>query len=201
MYDYPRVTEIIKATNDPETEAKLLRWRKAMEKKGLLNDDATNFGTQVHSEIERYLKEGIIGNTTHFKLVYNWLYIQQEGRKKGNGFKAIACERVIQSEVYKYRGRLDLLFMRNGKTYILDWTTSARHKRRQFIEHKFIQGAAYAIAIEEETGYKVTNLMVVVLSSKMQVFEANTEDYKEIWLKRVKQYYEQLNTMQVDIVA
>lgn len=195
MYDYPRVTDIIRETNEKLTEDKLRKRLKAIEKNShyhKVNNEKSNLATmrglEVHKEIENFIKTGELGTTEYFKSVEKWLI-----RHRVN---FIACEKQIQSEILKYSGTLDLLLMLNNKPCVLDWITSVRPKRKIFIQKKFIQCAAYAIALEEKISYEIPILTVVIISpNTIQVFTENAKDYKIKWIERLNQYYEQINLM------
>jgi genome maintenance exonuclease 1 len=192
MYDYPRVTDIIRETNEKLTEDKLRKRLKAIEKNShyhQANNEASNTatlrGVEVHKEIENFIKTGEFGTTEYFKSVEKWLIRHR--------INFIACEKQIQSETLKYSGTLDLLLMLNNKPCVLDWITSVRPKRKIFIQKKFIQCAAYAIALEEKVKYEIPILTVVIISpNTIQVFTEDAKAYKIKWIERLNQYYEQL---------
>ncbi|WLT40596.1 hypothetical protein NON20_26040 (plasmid) [Synechocystis sp. B12] len=62
MKNYPRVTEILRATESPEQKEKLRKWQHAQLAKGIdpeqISKDARENGTAFHSAIANYLTRG-----------------------------------------------------------------------------------------------------------------------------------------------
>lgn len=188
---YHRVTNIIKQTRDGGSEKKLLRWIHKMNSLKQKQKECPpsikkrmQRGTKLHLEIELYLGREAIPDpmSKDFKLILphlNWY--------KPN---VAAIEKRVYSKNYLYAGTLDALLMTNKGLAIVDWTTSYNVSRYEWVEHKFLQTAAYATAFEEMSHGKITieELRVVVISSKVQVFTGNPKEWKLKWLRKVSRF-------------
>lgn len=181
---YPRVTQIIKCTKDKHTEAKMLRWMHKLYSQ-LPSDDqkadnSMKRGIKLHEEIEHFLKHNTIPTrpfSSDFKTILPYLV---------NIYKPIiiAVEKQVYSKKLKYAGTMDALAIDNG-LMVIDWLTSYRFKKKEWVHHKFLQATAYAIAFEEMTGQKVNKLRVVSISRKVQEFTDYPANFRDEWLKRL----------------
>jgi len=189
---YPSVTTIIKATNDKATAHRLRRWKHKMDKvhgKGkadVISDERAREGTEIHAAIAHYLQgEGEMPDypMTHPAKSYLKLF-----KTCNRGVEMF----IKQPHPYGYAGTLDLIADFEGKLTVLDWTTSNRVKIKDWVQHKFLQCAAYANAYYEMTGQKPLQLGVIVLTTKRcQVFTDDPERYGEEWQARLNRFYDE----------
>lgn len=189
--NYPRVTEIIKATEDPEKQKNLLKWMKKMEKihgengAEIERQKILDNGTALHTSIEKYLADEIEENPHHkFNTIKPVLNLVKQSER-------LIIEKRIYCHKYKFQGKPDLITHFEGLPTIIDWTTSQKTKKKQWIEHKFIQAGAYSIASELELNIKIAQLAVIVIVDKPNTFQIFTEPPKK-WrvefLRRLGQY-------------
>lgn len=176
--NYPRVTHIIQQTEDLAKRQKLLKWIKKMEKiHGLEGAEIErqkilDNGTDLHQAIEDYLtkkKEAL--EHSSLQLIIPFLKII---KNEGN----LIIEKRLFCHKYQYQGKPDLICNFEGSRTIIDWTTSQRMKQKEWLEHKFIQAGAYAIACEE-IGIKINQLAVVVICANPRTFQVFTDSPKE----------------------
>jgi len=102
-----------------------------------------------------------------------------------------AIEQPLYSNHLKVAGRVDCIAEYDGKISIIDYKTSTKEKREDWIENYFLQCTAYAIMFEEITGKKVEKIVVMIACETgfAQVFIKNPDDYKEKLEEYVKKYY------------
>lgn len=98
-------------------------------------------------------------------------------------------EEPVISQINKYAGRLDFLGDYRGELTLIDWTTSKAIKPVQYYEHKFLQLGAYAIAAEEHLKVCIERMAVVVMSSDNAKWIDVEFGYRDLFLKRVRDYY------------
>ena len=191
--NYPRVTTIIQETEDPEKRQKLMKWIKKMEKihgvEGAVieRQNILDNGTNLHQAIEDYLGDKIDpSNHESLRLVLPLLKVI-----KKESHNNLIIEKRLFSHKHKFQGKPDLICEFDELTTIIDWTTSQKIKIKQWVDHKFIQAGAYAIACEE-IGIKVEQLAVVVIcgsENKCQVFTDPPKQWQIEFLKRLGQYH------------
>jgi len=126
-----------------------------------ISSRASGRGTAVHSLIEDYVnnKEVDVSSTMPFVL---------------SPFKQIAgvCDTHVQDvrglEIPLYSshlclaGRTDLVANFDGKLSIIDFKTSAKTKKKEWLDGYFMQQCAYAIMWEEVTKEPITRLVTII---------------------------------------
>jgi CRISPR/Cas system-associated exonuclease Cas4 (RecB family) len=117
----------------------------------------------------------------------------------------IDCERIIYSETYFYCGKTDLLGRRKSRLMVGDFKTG----NSAGYESEWYQLAGYAVAIEEETGDKIEDGLIIHLDKNTRRFKEYPvtldDDLKGAWkaavihyknLKRVKKAVKELKNGQ-----
>ncbi len=72
-----------------------------------------------------------------------------------------------------------------GLTTNVDWTTSQRPKRKQWIEHKFLQAGAYSIACSKDVEQMA---VVVVTTKKYQLFTDEPKKWEDAFLEKLDEF-------------
>lgn len=96
-----------------------------------------------------------------------------------------AIERSMFSEVLGIAGRVDCIAEYDGELAVIDFKTSAKIKREEWIEQYFVQEVAYACMYFELTGIPVKKLITIMVTPAGIV---------KIFDKRDKMYYIKLLT-------
>jgi len=95
-----------------------------------------------------------------------------------------------------YAGRLDKAARINGKLKIIDYKSSKKPKKEEWIENYKMQGAAYSVAYYDRYGEMPDGYEIWIandLFDEPQVFKGNQQDIKkyfEMFHTLVKQYHE-----------
>lgn len=184
---YPSITTVL----GERSKAGIIEWRKRIgeEEANKISTRASTRGTAVHKLAEEYLDNNP-----------NW----QQGAMPSNLFsfntiKPILDERVnniwaqevpLYSDRLEMAGRVDCIAELDGVLTIIDFKTSAKEKKKSWIQNYFMQGAFYAAAFYERTNIpiKQTAIIIAVDDSQSQVFVEPTFDYlKE--LKKCREEY------------
>jgi ATP-dependent exoDNAse (exonuclease V) beta subunit len=139
--------------------------------------DAAQHGTNVHEEIENWIKEKIIPSEDKAKYGLRWLH---EYKKKSK--IEIISEVMLYSKELKISGTVDILALNNytGKYDIIDWKTSKKITKRSFnnkmgtksptknimdcnFSHYSLQLSLYRYILERYYGLEIENQYIVHL--------------------------------------
>jgi ATP-dependent exoDNAse (exonuclease V) beta subunit len=137
---------------------------------------ATNQGTKAHELIEHYL----VGDELPKHMPNEYDLFQQfksEANDKINNIKSI--EGQMMSDYLRVAGTVDLIAEYDGKLSVLDWKTSARPKKEEWVDGYFMQAAAYAVMFEENTGTPISQLVLIIAcgTGEKQVFIGKRDDW------------------------
>ena len=102
-------------------------------------------------------------------------------------------EEFLYSDRLKCAGQVDCIAEFDGQLSIVDFKTSRKPKKEEWITSYFIQASFYAAAFYERTGIPIKQgvILISVDGSEPQVFTINTYDYLEHFLKVRKEYKKQ----------
>lgn len=183
----PSVTTVLSILSEEHIQ----KWRARVgeEEANKISHRASTRGTAVHTIIENYVNnvenyaEGFMPN-----IVDNF-----------NGVKPIldsrigeiyAQEAALYSEHLGLAGRVDCVGMFDGKLSIIDWKTSRKPKKKEWITNYFIQESAYAIMWEERTGMPITQLVTVIAvdDNPAQVFIEHRDNWTDKLLETINEY-------------
>jgi genome maintenance exonuclease 1 len=138
-----------------------VNWRKKVgeEEAEKITRQATSRGTDMHSLVENYLY-----NTPELPKVqplseFLFQICKSELNKINNIY---ALEGSLYSKVLGVAGTVDCIAEYNGELAIIDFKTSKKPKPREWIEHYFVQCAAYACMFYEITNIPVKKLVILM---------------------------------------
>lgn len=178
---FPSVTSIIKIVN----EKAINNWKKkiGIEKSNLICKTATERGTRIHTLCENYLKKKILS----YEYEIDKKFFKQFINELDKISNIHLIEKCLYSKKYKYAGTVDCIAEYNNVLSIIDFKTSSKLKKKEYITSYFIQTAAYSIAYEEMTNCKIENLVIIIgidNSEKTQIFIENINnknEYNKSW--------------------
>ena len=107
-----------------------------------------------------------------------------------------AQECPLYSDYLGIAGRVDCVAEYNGKLSIIDYKTSGKLKKKEWIGNYFQQAAAYCVMFEERTGIPVDQIVIVVAvesESNAQIFVEKRDNYIGECMETMKIYKESLN--------
>lgn len=150
-----------------------------------LKESASDSGSITHDLIEKHLKGEPYEFPTEpkvragFQAFLGWF--------DKTDIAILEVERLVYSEKYFYCGKTDFVGSRDGDLLIGDFKTGSG-----FYEDQPYQLAAYAIAIEEETGNRIDQGLIIHLDKQTGRFKeyevALDEDMKAAWKAAVVHY-------------
>jgi genome maintenance exonuclease 1 len=107
-----------------------------------------------------------------------------------------AIEAPLYSNSLKVGGRVDLVAEWDGTLSVIDFKTSAKLKKEQWIDGYFMQSAAYAVMFEERTQIPISQIVIAIAveHNYPQVFIRQRDDFIEQFEKLRKTFdYEIIN--------
>lgn len=98
-------------------------------------------------------------------------------------------------------GRVDCVGIFDGKLSIIDYKTSMKPKRLEWVKGYFMQESAYSIMWEERTGMPITQLVTIISvdNNEPQVFIEHRDNWVRPLLDCIAQYKEENSANVLDI--
>jgi len=154
---------------------------------------ASTRGTAVHEIIEKY-----VNNDPNFKEGYTpdiiASFLDLKPILDERLTKVYAQEAPLYSNHLGVAGRVDCVGIFDGKPSIIDYKTSMKPKRKDWIKNYFMQESAYAIMWEERTGQPITQLVTIISvdGNDPQVFI----EHRDNWVRPLRETIEKYNEEQ-----
>jgi hypothetical protein len=175
----------------------IAKWRKRVgeAEANRISTRASGRGTRVHEICEKY-----VNNEPDFKNGYTPDIIQSFLDLKpildDRLTEVWAQEAPLYSNHLGVAGRVDCVGIFDGKPSIIDYKTSMKPKRLDWIKNYFMQEAAYAIMWEERTGQPITQLVTIISvdNSEPQVFIEHRDNWVRPLRDTIAQYNEENST-------
>lgn len=165
-YKIPQGTELLKFVSITSVTSFHNRhifedWRRKVgeDEANRINKAATSRGTDLHSIVENYLYN--IPELPEKSLISKHLFkiIRPEIDNINNIY---ALERSLYSKILGIAGTVDCIAEYNGELSVIDFKTSKSPKPKEWLEHYFVQAAAYACMFYELTGIPVKKLVIIM---------------------------------------
>lgn len=188
----PSVTTILSATKPAKDREGLAKWRAKVgaEEADRVTREACSRGTDLHLMIEAYLRDGVEGEGPWWRSVASFV-------RSVDRTRPFLIEHPVAS-VRGYAGCLDFLGFCGDAETLVDWKTSRKRKRRDWIGDYCAQAAAYAAAVNEDRMAEgrtdlVTRGVVVVAYEDMlaDVFVLEKDELVKAWREfngRLREY-------------
>lgn len=152
---YPSVTNIVSVLKNQVIED----WKKKVgeAEAAKISSRAAKRGTAVHSLVEQYFKTGTASPTMFDKDMFN------QFKPILDRIDNIHClETPLFSDHLQSAGTVDCIAEVDGKLHIIDFKTSARLKKREWIHDYFMQTSAYSVMFEELTRIPVNRMLIAM---------------------------------------
>ena len=140
----------------------IAKWRARVgaEEANRVSRNAAGRGNEVHDMIESYILNDSSRESDHMIAKSNFRDIKPIIDEKLT--KVYATEKRMYSKHLGVAGTVDCVGVWDGQISIIDWKTSAKFKKKEWISSYFMQACAYAIMWEERTGQPITQLVVAI---------------------------------------
>ena len=169
----------------------IAKWRKKVgeEEANKISARASRRGTKFHSLMESYIsnQEGFLDDK-----------VMPDMRHAFNQFLPILdrvdnvhyLETMLYSEILGLAGQVDCIAEYDGVPSIIDFKTSLKPKREDWILNYFEQCTCYSLMYEEMTGVQCKQLVVMIAVDhhEPQVFVRNRRNYIPELARKVRQF-------------
>ena len=193
----PSVTSILDATKSEEDKAALANWRERTGHKEAeaITKAASSRGSQMHSYLESFL----LGreNLSFFEDNEQYKKMAKEIIDKGlmNRLEEVYGVECTMHYPEKYAGTADCVGLYEGKETIIDFKQSNKPKKVDYIQDYFLQLGAYTLAHDVVHGTKMKAGIILlctkdILFQEFKIEGAELEMYQNLFLGRVKKFYE-----------
>jgi CRISPR/Cas system-associated exonuclease Cas4 (RecB family) len=190
----PSVTTILSATGD---KTALINWRKRVgdAEATRISTESAGLGTKVHNALEKYilLEEYEIKGNNHISVMAKNMVTEMisKGLAKVDAIYGVEVGLIAKG---LYAGTSDAIGMYEGEEAIIDFKTSKKIKKREWIEDYFMQGCAYALAHNEMFGTKIKKVVILMVDRDGNFAEFTIRDdefteYCNKWSDRLTDYY------------
>ena len=185
---YPSVTSVTSFQSAKFFKA----WRKKVgeEEANRITARATQRGSAFHSITEDYMN-GVLNLDTYLENNPLSVRMFQSAKSTLNRIDKIHClETFLFSHYLGLAGRVDCIAEFDGELAVIDFKTSTKLKKENYIEHYFVQETAYAAMFLERTGIEVKKVVTLIATEEgsIQVFEKYNLD---VYLQLLKSYIEE----------
>ena len=193
----PSVTTILSATKSEEEKAALANWKErvGVKEANRIKTEASSRGTSMHSYIEDYLRGRI--NESFFESNEQYKNMAKEIIEKGINGKLEEIYGMEETLYYpeQYAGTADLIGVYQGKNVIIDFKQANKPKKTDYIQDYFLQLGAYTLAHDVVHGTKMKAGIILlctkdILFQEFKIEGAELEMYQNLFLGRVKKFYE-----------
>ena len=185
---YPSVTSVTSF----KSAAFFKKWRNKIgeNEANRITARATQRGTAFHAITEDYIK-GQLDLDRYLENNPLSVRMFQSAKSELNRINNIHClETFLYSHYLGLAGRVDCIAEFDGELAVIDFKTSTKEKKEEYIENYFVQETAYAAMFLERSGIEVKKIVTLIATEEgtIQVFQKyNLDDY----LHLLKSYIEE----------
>jgi genome maintenance exonuclease 1 len=184
---YPSVTTVLSWKSAPA----IAKWRKRVghEAATKIVTQAARRGTGMHTVCERYLlnEENYLRDT----MPNVQMLFQPVKAALDNHVTGIYClEQRLYSDYIGVAGTVDFIGQYKGKPAVIDFKTSIKIKKLEYMQNYFMQASAYCVMFEELTGIAVPRIVIMMASDEGDfcIFEQKRDDHIFKFIDLVNDY-------------
>lgn len=185
---YPSITTVLSILS----EDSIREWRARVgeEEANKISHRAASRGTAVHSIIEDYINNKDIFEKGLYmpNIVHDFKRVQDILDERIG--VVYAQEVPLYSDVLGIAGRVDCIAEFDGVLSVIDFKTSRKTKKKEWIENYFIQESFYAAAFYERTGIPIKQIVTIISvdNAESQVFVEEPLNWLPKLIKVRKEY-------------
>ena len=181
---YPSITTVLSG----RSKEGINKWRKSVG-----NDVANNImrtaakrGTAVHQLVEDYLNNKELSNQEVLPLAL-FTMLKSELDDINN---IVLQEGGLYSDKWGIAGRVDCIAEYKGKLSVIDFKTSTKEKKEEWVENYFIQGSAYCEMYEERYGTSINQVVILIVTEDgaVQSFIKDKKDYLPLLKPAIEEF-------------
>ena len=162
---YPSITTAIGRQRSKQKGLQEWRDRVGEDAAKHISRTAAVRGTAFHTLCEEYVNGNDIEHlkSKHFLAWHMFGELKSHINEHLDG--VVLQETTMYSDEYRVAGRSDLIAEWDGKLSIVDYKTTTKMKKPEWIQDYFVQCAAYAKMFEERTGERVESIVTLIAVS------------------------------------
>ena len=176
---YPSITTVL--GKQPGKQKGLQEWRErvGVAQAQIISGKAARRGSVFHNIVENYLLDKDISDFKQQNFMAWCMFGEMKSHLDEKINEIVLQEQTMFSPKFKVAGRCDLIGVYKNKLSVVDFKTTTRTKKEEWIDDYFIQCAAYASMFEEHTGEPVEDVVIMMVAEdgEVQLFEKKTADY------------------------
>lgn len=160
----------------------LVEWRKRVgeAEANKIGNHAVKRGTRVHLLAEHYLCRNIDGFQTAYRSAMpdareNWSGVKQVIDNRLSELRASECQ--MFSKKLRIAGTTDCVGLFDNKVSVIDFKTSRKPKKREWIDGYFIQGDGYGTMWQELSGEKVEQIVIIIATDGLKESQVFIEPF------------------------
>lgn len=183
----PSITTVL----GEQSKKGIMKWRNRVGEieANKISKQSSTRGTKLHSVCENYLRNN--DDELFKELPYiRDLFLHIRPIIDGSVSEVWYLEQSLYSLKLGLAGRVDFIGKWNGIPSIIDFKTSSKPKKMEWIQNYFQQETAYALMFKDLTGIPIKQLvtLIAVEGGKPQVFVEKTRDHVPGLVEAIKFY-------------
>ena len=183
---YPSITTVLSDRN----KEGIVKWRESVgnDVANQVMRQAASRGTAVHTLIENYLNNEELSKQDVLPVAL-FVTIKSELDNINN---IRIQEGGLYSDKLGVAGRVDCIAEYKGKISVIDFKTSTKEKKEEWVENYFIQGSAYCEMYEERFLQPIEQVVILIVTEDgaVQTFIKDKKDYLPLLKTAIKEFNE-----------
>ena len=190
----PSVTTVLNNISDKKTSIDQWRKRVGDVEADRVMKEATDIGSMVHLSLENYLNNEELKNQEVLPL-FMFTQLKPELDNINN---IVMQEGGLYSDRWGIAGRVDCIAEYDGKITVIDFKTSTKEKKEEWIENYFIQCTAYCEMFEERYGRAIDQIAVLIVceDGALQTFVKDKKDYLPLLQPAIDEFWAEQDAVQ-----
>ena len=183
---YPSITTVLSG----RSKEGITRWRESVgnDVANQIMRTAAKRGTAVHQLVEDYLNNEELSKQDVLPVAL-FSILKPELDNINN---VIIQEGGLYSDRLGVAGRVDCIAEYKGKISVIDFKTSTKEKKEEWVENYFIQGSAYCEMYEERFSQTIDQVVILIVTEDgaVQTFIKDKKDYLPLLKMAIKDFNE-----------
>ena len=187
---YPSITTVLSG----RSKEGINRWRESVghDVANQIMRSAAKRGTAVHTLVENYLNNEELSKQDVLPIAL-FTILKPELDDINN---IVLQEGGLYSDKWGIAGRVDCIAEYKGKLSVIDFKTSTREKKEEWVENYFIQGSAYCEMYEERFNQEINQVVILIVTEDgaVQTFIKDKKDYLPLLKPAIEEFNKENET-------
>ena len=182
---YPSITTVLSGKGNEG----IAKWRESVgnDVANQIMRSAAKRGTAVHQLVEDYLNNNELSKQDVLPVALFTL-LKPELDNINN---IVMQEGGLYSDAWGVAGRVDCIAEYEGKLSVIDFKTSTKEKKEEWVENYFIQTSAYCEMYEELYGRAIDQIVILIVTEEgsTQTFVKDKKDYLPLLKPAIEEFH------------